>query len=173
MNKRGQVWVETVIYTLIALVMIGLVLSFIQPRIMELQDKSTLQQSISMLNNVDGVISSLAQDGPGNSRRVSVSLGAGSLTIDGINDLIVFSMDNSHYQFSEPDKEVDFGNVAVYTHTVNGISTVNMTLNYGTSYNITYLSGEVVKTITQASTPYSVLISNDGGNKTEMDFQIG
>ena len=46
MNKRGQVWVETVIYTLIALVMIGLVLSFVQPKIMELQDKATLQQSI-------------------------------------------------------------------------------------------------------------------------------
>lgn len=172
-NRRGQVWVETVIYTLIALVMIGLVLSFVQPKIMELQDKSTLQQSISMLNNIDNVISSLAQNGPGNSRRVDVNLKAGSLTIDGVNDLIIFSMDNSHYQFSEPDKEVDFGNVAVFTHTVNDLSTVNMTLNYNTSYNITYLSGNVVKTITQAATPYNVLISNDGGNKTQMDFQIG
>jgi hypothetical protein len=173
MNKKGQVWVETVIYTLIALVMIGLVLSFVQPKIMELQDKSTLQQSISMLNNIDSVMSSLAQNGPGNSRRVSVNLKAGSLTIDSINDLIIFSMDNSHYQFSEPDKQVDFGNVAVLTHSINDLSTVNMTLNYSMSYNLTYLGGDVIKVISQASTPYNVLISNDGGNKTQMDFQIG
>jgi type II secretory pathway pseudopilin PulG len=170
-NKRGQVWVETVIYTLIALVMIGLVLSFVQPKIMELQDKSTLEQSISMLNNIDSIISTISQDGPGNSRTVDVSLKAGSLTIDGVNDLLVFSMDNSHYQFSEPDQEVAFGNIAVYTHTVNDLSTVNMTLNY-TNYNVTYLGANVIKTITQASVPYNFLISNDGGNKTEIDFQI-
>jgi uncharacterized protein (UPF0333 family) len=36
-NKRGQIWVETVVYTLIALVMIGLVLAFAKPKIEELQ----------------------------------------------------------------------------------------------------------------------------------------
>jgi type II secretory pathway pseudopilin PulG len=172
-NSRGQVWVETVIYTLIALVMIGLVLSFVQPKITQLQDKSTLQQSIGMLNSIDNVISSLAQNGPGNSRKVEVNLKAGSLTIDGKNGLIIYSMENSHSQFSEPDKNVNFGNIAVYTHKVNDLNTVNMTLNYTQSYNITYLGTNVVKTLTQASTPYNVFISNNGGTKTQMDFLIG
>jgi type II secretory pathway pseudopilin PulG len=171
--KRGQVWVETVIYTLIALVMIGLVLSFIQPKILELQDKSTLQQSISMLNDIDSVISSLAQNGPGNTRKVEVSIKTGSLTIDSVDDLITYTMSQSHYQFSEPDKPVNFGDIVVYTHTVNDLSTVNMTLNYTNSYNITYSGQNVNKVITQAATPYNVLISNLGGNETEIDFELG
>ena len=36
-KKRGQIWVETVIYTLIALILIGLVLTFITPKIKEIQ----------------------------------------------------------------------------------------------------------------------------------------
>ena len=32
MKKEGQVWVETVVYTLIAFVLIGLVLSFAKPK---------------------------------------------------------------------------------------------------------------------------------------------
>ena len=39
---NGQVWVETVTYTLIAIVMIGLVLSFAKPKIEELQDKTII-----------------------------------------------------------------------------------------------------------------------------------
>ena len=177
MNKKGQVWVETVIYTLIALVMIGLVLAFIQPKIAELQDKSTLQQSIAMLNDIDNVISNLAQNGPGNVRKVEINLKAGSLMVDSSNDLLIFSMEGSHYQFSEPDKKVNFGNVVVYTHTINDLSTVNMTLNYTQSYNITYEGKNANKTITQASTPYDILISNLGKapdqTKTDIDFQLG
>ncbi len=126
-----------------------------------------------MLNGIDNIISSLAQNCPGNSRKVSVNLKAGSLIIDGVNDMIIFSMSQSHYQFSEPDKNVNFGNVVVYTHSINDLSNVNMTLNYNTSYNITYQGQNTIKTITQASTPYNILISNDGGNGTQMDFQIG
>ena len=38
-KKRGQVWVETVIYTLIALALIGTVLAFVKPKVEEMQDK--------------------------------------------------------------------------------------------------------------------------------------
>jgi type II secretory pathway pseudopilin PulG len=170
-GSRGQVWVETVIYTLIALVLIGLVISFVQPKIQELQDKSTLQQSISMLNDIDNIISSLAQNGPGNSRKIEMNLKSGSVTVDGVNDLVIFSVDKSHYQFSEPDKIVNYGNVQVYTHTINSVSSINMTLNYS-QYNITYGGQNIVKVITQASTPYNLLISNVGGSKVQMGFQL-
>jgi hypothetical protein len=126
-----------------------------------------------MLNNVDNVISSLAQNGPGNTRKIEITLNSGSLTIDGVNDLIIFSMDKSHYQFSEPDRNVNFGNVEVYTHSINNLNIVNMTLDYNSSFNITYQGANIIKTITPASTPYNVLISNDGGTKTDMDFQLG
>ncbi len=171
--SQGQVWVETVIYTLIALVIIGLVLSFVQPKILELQDKATLQQSISILNNIDNIVSTLSQNGAGNTRRIDLNLKAGSLTIDGTNDSLSFSIDKSRFQFSEPDKPVNFGNIVVYTHTVNDLSSINMTLDYTASYNITYSGQKIKKIITQATTPYNLLISNLGGNKTQIDFQLG
>ena len=173
MNKRGQVWVETVIYTLIALVIIGLVVSFVQPKVMELQDKAPLQQSMSMMNNINNVLLSLADNGPGNTRNVQISLNSGTLTIDGINNLAIFSMDNSHYQFSEPGQQVRYGNILVYTKEENNLNVVNMTINYSGIYNITYSGGNTIETITHSTTPYNLIMSNNGGNPTNMDFSLG
>jgi len=171
-NRKGQVWIETVIYTLIALVMIGLVLSFVQPKIAELQDKSTLQQSISMLNEIDNTILSLSQSSPGNTRKLEISMRAGSLTIDGTNDKIIFYMEKSHYQLSEPDTEVSYGDIVVYTHPINELNNINMTLNYS-QYNLTYQKGDINKLITKASTPYNLFISNNNGAKINLDFDLG
>ena len=64
MNKRrGQVWVETVVYLLVAFVMIGLVLSFIKPKIEELKDKSITEQSIEILKNIDNSILTMGDSG--------------------------------------------------------------------------------------------------------------
>jgi type II secretory pathway pseudopilin PulG len=170
-SRRAQVWIETVIYTLIALVIIGLALTFVQPKIMELQDRATLQQSISMLNEIDNKILSLSQSSPGNTRKLEINIRAGSLTIDGINDAIRFSLEKSHYQLSEPDTEVNYGDIAVYTHPVNELNTINMTLNYS-EYNLTYQKLDAIKTITQASTPYNLFISNNNGAKINIDFDV-
>ena len=48
-KKNGQVWVETVIYTLIAFSLIAAVLAFVKPKIDELQDKAIIEQSIGMI----------------------------------------------------------------------------------------------------------------------------
>ena len=48
-RKKGQIWVETVIYTLIAFAMIGLALSFVKPKIDEIQDRGIIEQSITLL----------------------------------------------------------------------------------------------------------------------------
>ncbi len=174
-KRRGQVWVETVIYTLIALVMIGLILTFIRPRITEIQDKLVLQQSISMLNNINNVVLALSEGGSGNKRRLDLDMKAGSLDIDGANDRIVFNI-NSHYQFSEYGKDVDYGALVVHTEPLNDLSITNMTLNYSGKYNITYKGKDAMKTITAASTPYTLFISNkgnNGGTNPNMDFELG
>ena len=56
MKKKAQVWIETVTYTMIALVMIGLVLAFAKPKIEELQDKTIIEQSIKILNEFNSII---------------------------------------------------------------------------------------------------------------------
>jgi len=43
-KKKGQVWIETVTYTLIAFVLIGLILAFVKPKIDELQDKALIDR---------------------------------------------------------------------------------------------------------------------------------
>ncbi|MCL5730237.1 MAG: hypothetical protein M1165_01565 [Candidatus Pacearchaeota archaeon] len=171
-SRRGQVWIETVIYTLIALVIIGLVLSFVQPKIQELQDRSVLQQSISMMNSIDSTIISLSQEGAGNKREMQISVRSGTLTIDGADDLITFSM-TSHYQFSEPDTPVNYGNIIVLTHAQNNLNLVNMTLNYSRQYNITFNGQDSLYSLTQSSTPYNIFISNQGGTNPNIDFESG
>jgi type II secretory pathway pseudopilin PulG len=170
-KTRGQVWVETVIYTLIALVMIGLVLTFVKPKISELQDKAVLQQSMSILDNINGVIQSLSEGGPGNKRKIDLTLKAGSITINSENNSIVFSMD-SHYQPSEYDQPVSYGDLILYTHQANDLNLVNVTLYYGDSYNLTYNGQKIMKTLTASSTPYALYISNKGGIVPNMDFEL-
>ena len=45
-NYKGQVWIETVVYTLIAFAILGAILGFAKPKIEQLQDKSIIEQSI-------------------------------------------------------------------------------------------------------------------------------
>ena len=56
---RGQIWVETVIYTLIGLALMGLVLAFVMPKINESKDRIILQQTITSLNDIDEKINSV------------------------------------------------------------------------------------------------------------------
>ncbi|HTZ41857.1 MAG TPA: hypothetical protein VMC07_01455 [Candidatus Omnitrophota bacterium] len=171
-NRYGQVWIETVIYTLIAIVIIGLVLAFVQPKVLELSDKATVQQSLSMMSEIDNVIQTLSQSGTGNTRKIEINLKSGSLEIDGINDQIVLTMERSHYQLSEPDTPVNYGSIKVYTHAVNDLNTINMTLAYP-QYNLTYGKADAIQTITQSSTPYNLFVTNNGGSKINLDFVLG
>ena len=51
-KKKGQVWIETVTYTLVAFVLIGLILAFAKPKIDKLQDQSIIEQSMKMIKEM-------------------------------------------------------------------------------------------------------------------------
>ena len=172
MKKRGQVWVETVVYTLVALVLIGLVLTFVKPKITELQDKVIIQQTISVMNSINNKLVELSDSGPGNKRNLELTIKSGSMTINGTSDQIVFDMD-SHYQFSEPNEPVNYGDIVIYDTVFSGLNRIKLTLNYTSKYNVTYLGGDTSKTLTASSTPYTLLISNKGGTNPNMDFEMG
>ena len=59
-NKSGQVWIETVLYTLIGLVLIGLALGFIMPKINEARDKALVEQAINSLAELDSKITEVS-----------------------------------------------------------------------------------------------------------------
>jgi len=81
MKKTAQVWIETVLYTLIGLALIGLALGFIIPKVNEARDKSLVEQSISSLSTLDEKINEVIQRGPGNRRTADFSMKKGELYI--------------------------------------------------------------------------------------------
>ena len=158
-GKRGQVWVETVIYTLIAFALMGLVLAFVVPKIEETQDKGIIEQSVGVLQDIDSLIRNLG--GPGNQRTPEIGLNKGSLTIDGINDTIFFTIE-SKYQYSQPGEAINIGKIVVNTEEQGEDNIVTLTLDYSGQYNLTHEDKEEEKVLTRAPTPYRVLISNKG-----------
>jgi len=167
MKKRGQVWVETVIYTLIALSIIGLFLSFAKPKIEEIQDKAIIGQSVTMLEDINGVILSIVQGGSGNQRVIELGIKKGNLRIDGTKDQIIFEIEG-RYTYTEPGENgqpgphIDVGNVVATTQQRGKISTVTLISNYTNKYNITYQGGENLKILTKAPVAYKLFIANKG-----------
>ncbi len=170
-GKRGQVWVETVIYTLIAFVMIGLVLSFARPKIEELQDKSIIEKSITMMKEIDSIILDIGI--PGNKRPVEIRIREGELKIDGVNDELVFEME-SEYAYSELDREIVDGNLIIVTEKSGSANIVKITRSYGTSYDIQYQETNEEKTLSKSSTSYRLSIENKRitANKIVINFDV-
>lgn len=172
-NKKGQIWVETVIYTLIAIVTITAVLAIAQPRIEEMQDKALIEQSAGVLSKIDNTLISLAQEGVGNKRVLELGVKDGTFKIDGENNQIIFEMDSS-YMYSEPGANIFNGKLLIHTRKKGDEFFVNMTQSY-LNYNITFDGKDELRIINKASTPYQLFISNkgkDASNKIILDFDI-
>jgi len=168
---KGQVWIETVTYTLIALVMIGLVLSFAKPKIEELQDKAIIEQSVQMLKEFDLVVKEVGEGVVGNTRKIETNLKKGSIKVDSPNDLLIFEM-KSRYQYSQPRQSYQEGALTVYTTEDGKYYPINITLNYSGIYNITYSSLENQKIISKSSTSYEIFISKKGGTSNQIDIAV-
>jgi type II secretory pathway pseudopilin PulG len=166
-NKRGQVWVETVIYTLIAFSLMGLVLAFVIPKINETRDKGVIEQSISVLQDVDSLIRNLG--GPGNQRVPQIKINKGTMTIDAINNKIFFQL-QSTYQYSQPGENVSIGKIIVNTQGQGKINIVTLTLDYTGEYDLNYMWTKDVKTISQAPTPYNILIADNGADSQRLEI---
>jgi len=160
-KNRGQVWIETVIYTLIAFVMIGLVLSYARPKIQEIQDQALLKQSIDMLKQIDSTF--LSMGSAGNQRILEISIKKGELKIDGEFEKIIFEME-SKTLYSEPDKEITDGSVIILTEKGADTNLVSLTLDYKDIYNLKIQGKDELRTLSSASTPYKFSILNEGAD---------
>jgi hypothetical protein len=100
MQKRGQVWIETVIYTLMAFAMIAIVLAVTKPQIEKMQDKAIIEKSIEMMKEIDGLVSSAVQSPIGNRQKLEIGIKKGNLIIDAEGDEVRFEIE-SRYQYSE------------------------------------------------------------------------
>ena len=173
-KKIGQVWVETVVYTLIAFAMIGLVLSFARPKIEESKDKAVIEQSIQIMEEIDAEVQ-LIRDVPGNKRVITLYLKQGSLIFDGTNDKMYFELE-SEYQYSESGEIIEQGNLEVQSFEKGEFNDINITQNYGEDFiNVTYDDQDIPKIISAASTAYKIVITNtgyDSNGDTVINFNI-
>lgn len=160
-SKKAQVWVETVIYTLIALVIIGAVVAFANPQIEKTRDNAIIEQSISTINSLDQIILSTAQGGPGNKRIVDMRIREGEMTFNSTRDKITFFLE-TRSQYSEPGEEVNIGNVVVRTKNIGEMNELTLTRSFDGQYNITYQETEDSKKVLQSSTLYRVSVENKG-----------
>jgi len=171
-NREGQIWVETVVYTLIAFALIGLVLTFVKPKIEEIRDKGIIDQSITVLNDIDLIIKTLG--GPGNQRVIELGINKGTLNIDGENDKIFFEIE-SKYTYSQPGEDVNVGNIIAHTEEKGNINELTLTIDYAGKYDITFRNLDELKKISRASTPYKIIIKNmgeDAFKKTIINIEV-
>jgi type II secretory pathway pseudopilin PulG len=158
--KKGQIWIETVIYTLIGLSLIAIVLAIVTPKINEYRDRAVIEQTIDSLNIFDSKVSEVLS-APGNVRKIDFKMKRGKLSFDPLGDDIYFEMDDSRSIYSEPGVEIEVGKIKVLTTEGAKKHKVRLLLNY--THDLTIEGEEVdVKSYASVSTPYSFLIKNNG-----------
>ena len=162
MRSKGQVWVETVIYTLIGIALIGIVLAIVAPKIGEARDRIVVEQTINSLNALDEKITIALDSGYGNVRIVELSMREGEMYINSTSDKILFVLDGLRKPYSEPGIPIEYGRVSVLSEQNQKSSRVYLGLNYSGLFNLTYAGNEEVKKFTTAAVPYKFVILNKG-----------
>ena len=178
-KEKGQVWIETVIYTIIGLALIGTVLAFVSPKISETRDRIVIEQSIETMQALDSKIQEVISEGTGSKRVIqSFNLKRGELIVNpagtGVSpdlDDITLKISNLKYLYSESGEKINFGRVELISMKGPKYNEVELVLKYN---SIRYNSEQInIKTITAASTPYEVSIENKkDGNVNYIDFLI-
>jgi len=172
MREKAQIWIETVIYTLIGLALIGVVLGFVKPAIDEKTYSLAVASSIEMLNSIDGSIEEVRYVG-GNSRQVEIKMSKGKMIVDSENDSIIILIEDSAYAYGQPGSEINAsGNVRALTIKKGNKYTVKLLLNYKDKLNIKYNGKESSYTFQKAQTSYKIAIINTGTKNdiSQIDF---
>lgn len=170
LKKRGQIWIETVIYTLIGLTIIAILLSMVVPKIDQMRDKSLMVQAITNLNHVDGLISEIMVT-PGNSRQIDLSFNKGTYVFDALNGGIYYNLSDTKLFYSQLNQVVHQGEVDILTTSVGDKYFISAYLNYS-SLNLTYNSQNIPKTLSANPTGYKLVIENKGTTLGKTNINI-
>ena len=175
-NNKAQVWVETVVYTLIGLTVIGIILSMALPQIDKAKDKALIEQTVTALNILNQKISEVEQ-APGNSRVVEFSISKGKLEIDSSasssesKGLIRYTLGDTKLELSEVGQDIKQGNIILRTEKMPARFKITLTMEYP-NLNITNENGEEIKTLQAGTTPYKIIIENKETSSTQENTKI-
>lgn len=169
-NKKGQVWIESVLYTLIGLGLIGMVLAFAMPKITDSKDRAAIEQAINSLNDLDEKIN-IISGVSGQSRNFEITLKKGELLFDLTNDKIVMTIGGLRKLYSEADTNIKQGRVTIRSEKEQKLNSVSLTLDYNnpanpsSRLNLLWKTGETStkddqEKLTPAPTPYQLSLAS-------------
>jgi type II secretory pathway pseudopilin PulG len=162
---KAQIWVETVVYTLIGLTIIGIILGVATPRIEKARDQAVIEQTISMLNYIDEQINSAKL--PGDVRIVpEIGIKRGKLGILSPENAIVFVLDDSSYMYSELGLRIDKGDISVLTEKSGKKYQITLRIDY--QNNLTYNGQKIEHYMQKAAIPYKIAIENKGNSNIDI-----
>jgi len=176
MNKKNkaQVWVETAVYSLIGLTIIAILLTTAMPQINKMKDKATLSKATTSLNHLNNELNEILQ-APGSVRIIYFKLSKGTITLDYKNDKIVYLLENTNLELSEPGIEIPEGELSLRTETYGKKFNIFLTLDYSDNLNLTH-SGELSKILQPGTTDYKMKAENLGnsgiGEKINIDLSV-
>jgi len=173
MVEKAQIWVETVIYTVIGLALIGILLAVASPTISKYKDKVVIEQTIDTLTKLNDEIIGVRDEGLGNKWPIKIGIKKGSLTIEGSRDYIAYYLPETREKYSEPGVKIS-GDVNILTEK-KGSKTYSITLSLEyDDIDLTYNGAQENKTFTHSPTAYQIFIENNGtsldGAKTKIEL---
>ena len=165
-DKKAQVWIETVLYTIIGLAIIGTVLAFVMPKINQSKDNVMIEQGIGAMKELDAKIRDVAKQ-QGNIGKIDFNIKKGSLYINVSDNDITLELNDLSSVYSEPNVSINDGNVKIITQKGQKKNTVYLTLSYPL-YDITFSGKDDDKKLTAAPLAYQLYIENNGGGKIDI-----
>ncbi|HVY01690.1 MAG TPA: hypothetical protein VHA12_02925 [Candidatus Nanoarchaeia archaeon] len=163
-NKIGQIWIETVLYTLIGISLIGIVLAFVTPKITEQKEKLMVDQTIQALNAFDEKINTVLV-APSNVREINFAMKQGEFHINSTEDKVMFVLPGLTKPYSEPGVSIEVGRINLLTSEHGGDYDVILSIAY--KENITYNLQETNKKLDAVAVPYRFSIANEGVLNTD------
>ena len=175
LRKKGQVWIETAIYTLIGLTIIAILLTTAKPQIEKIKDKGILSQTRAALLSLDNKIFEVEQ-AASTGRVVKFTVAKGKLEINAEDNLIQYLLEDTRLELTELNETIKEGDIYILTKQRGSRFDVYLTLNYTDRINMTF-EGKKEKGILQAgTTPHIITIENMGDNaidaNTHIDFSL-
>lgn len=173
MSRKAQIWIETVLYTLMGIALIGVVLAIATPSINEARDRILVEQTLKSLSVFDEKIGELVDSGQGNVRNIpGFTMKRGELLINSSSDEIIFIVDGLSKPYSEIGFEIKEGNIYLKSYQGPRSAYVVLVLKYQNFTDLTYGGTQENKKFTAASTAYSFSIKNLGGQPyPKIDFE--
>lgn len=167
-SLRAQVWVETVIYTLIGLAIMGAIIAISTPKIIQMNDNILITQTIESLNTFNEQVRETLLY-PGNQREILLTLKKGEYTLDAGNNTFYFTLKNTRLKYSEPGKFFKDGDI--YRLTLdkgNNQYDILLLLNYSL-FDVTYFKQNTTKIFTPAPLAYRLLVVNRNGKNIDIE----